>query len=106
MFRIIKTQQRPHTHVLFFYEVTSETTAADTSYFIKNYKDTGKFISSSRTLSEDMLTSTTVTIWRSHEDFLDLLTDSRYYDNVILPSRAYDDENNILSITIAESEQL
>lgn len=106
MFKIIKTQKRPNTHVPFFHELTSETATSAMSYFMKNYRDTGKFISASRTLSEDMLTSTTVTIWRSHEDFLDLVTDGKYYDDVMLPSKAYDDENNILSITMAESEQL
>jgi hypothetical protein len=104
MLKIIKTQRRPNTHVPFFYEVTSETATTALSYFIKKYKETGKFISISRTLSEDALTSTTVTIWRSHEDFLELLTDGKYYDDAILLNKAYDDENNILSITIAESE--
>jgi hypothetical protein len=106
MFKIIKTQKRPNTHIPFFHELTSDAVTSIMSYFMKNYKDTGKFISVSRTLSEDALTSTTVTIWRSHEDFLDLVTDGKFYDEAMMPNKAYDDENNILTITIAESEQL
>ena len=104
MFKLTKTQIRQNDTVPFFHELISSDAEARMSYFIKKYKDTGKFISATRTLSDDKLTCTNIAIWKSHEDFLDLITDPQYYEDSILPNKKYDEENNILSTVIGEGE--
>lgn len=103
MFILTKIQVRPDTSIPFFHEV-GEKSQDFKDYVTATYKDTGKLISSERTLSEDGTSCTTVVTWVSHDAFLEFITDSRCYTEMILPGQRYDIENNITSVSTTEGE--
>lgn len=64
-------------------------------YFREKFILTGKFIKMDRQLSDNKLILTTITSWKSHQDFLDFMADEFCQENVIDPNNRYDIDNNI-----------
>jgi hypothetical protein len=98
MIRFTKTQIRPNTEVPFF-EVTDVSVSA---YFANKFIKTLRFLADVKTLSDDKLTLVSVSDWASAEDYLDLLTDEYCFVNIIIPSKEYNVENNIITTIVAE----
>lgn len=98
MIRFTKTQNRPNTEVPFF-EVTDVSVS---TYFANKFIKTLRFLADVKKLSEDKLTLVTVSDWASAEDYLDLLTDEYCFVNIIIPSKEYNTQNNIISTIVAE----
>jgi hypothetical protein len=101
MFQVTKIQVRPNTNIPFFHEIGR--TEEYKEYFKTNFKDTLKNVSMSRTLSEDLLTLTSVTQWSSAEAFQEFILDSYCYEHYILAGQIYDLENQITSQNSTET---
>jgi hypothetical protein len=95
MFQVTKIQIRPNANVPFFHEVGR--TDEYKEYFKTNFKDTLKNVSMTRTVSEDSLTLTSVTLWSSSEAFQEFILDSYCYEHYVLAGQIYDLENGITS---------
>lgn len=98
MIRITKTQTRVDTSVPFFDAKDDAAKIYFYNKFIKNLK----FIADIKTLSNDKLTLVSVSDWASVEDYLDLLTDEYCYINIVLPSKEYNKNNNIILTVVSE----
>lgn len=103
MFKITKTSVRPSTDVPFIFEV--KTVSEDIAEHVQTvFKDTGKLISTSRFINDDELTVTHVSVFDSHESFMEFVSDSVVFENIILPQQLHDISNDIISQT--ESEEV
>ncbi len=96
MYTFVKRQKRPSPSTLFFFEYC-DYPLGYVDYIKKNYVDTGKMLSSKKTLSEDNTTVEYVTQWRSREDFLTYVTDETIYDFIVL-GNDYDIDNDIETV--------
>ncbi len=102
MYKFVKTQRRPTPDTLFFFEHT-DYPPGYIEYIKKNYIETGKLLSSQKTLSADNMSVEYTTHWSSRSDFLSYVTDSVIYDFISL-GNDYDTDNNIESIVTVTRE--
>lgn len=103
MFKVKKIQIRTDLTIPFFHECK---TVSDEyrNYFKKNYVKTGKWIESINTLSSNNLMHTSVTTWKSHDDFLEFANDDFINEHSIHPNREYNLKNNIEMFFESEEE--
>ena len=101
MFQVTKIQIRPNANVPFFHEVGRSDEYKE--YFKTTFMNTLKNVSATRTLSEDLLILTSVTVWSSSETFQEFLLDSYCYEHYILAGQIYDLENGITSQSTTET---
>lgn len=100
MYKIIKTQIRQNLDTKFYFELSPNSPEYQ-QYIKKNYIDTGKIIWQERKMSEDKLSLTSTSIWRSRLDFLSFTTDPVTYD-ISVATRNHDVEHNIEAIITVE----
>lgn len=96
MYVILKKQKRDSINVPFYFE-KYPTSNAYKLHFQTNFSSTGKFILHEVSYSDDKLIIIDKLVWSSRDEFLEYTTDAFSYDAVILPSRLYNVENNILT---------
>jgi hypothetical protein len=96
MYTFVKTQKRPTADTLFFFEYSNYPDGY-VDYIKRNYIETGKLLSSQKTLSADNESVEFITKWRSREDFLSYVTDETIYSFIAL-GNDYDIDNNIESV--------
>lgn len=96
MYTFVKTQKRPAPDTLFFFEYSNYPDGY-VDYIKRNYIETGKLLSSQKTLSTDNTSVEFITKWRSREDFLSYVTDETIYNFIVL-GNDYDIDNNIESV--------
>ena len=101
MFQVTKIQIRPNANVPFFHEVGRSDEYKE--YFKTTFMNTLKNVYATRTLSEDLLILTSVTVWSSSETFQEFLLDSYCYEHYILAGQIYDLENGITSQSTTET---
>lgn len=103
MYKVINVQKKENKDSLFFFE-SYIYPKNFFEYLEKNYKKTGKLILFERTVLEDRMSNTSISIWKSRKDFLDYLTDPYIYD-FLSKSNNYDIDNNINSSVTIEKEK-
>lgn len=93
---IKRTQTRPTTDIPFFFE-TNLVSKEYNIYLKTKYIDTGKLIKSTRTMSDDKLSITLITEWKSQEAFSEYFSDSFCRDKFLKISAEYEQTHNITS---------
>lgn len=96
MYTMTKKQTRRSIDIPFYFE-KYETSDEYKKYFYNKFVLTGKFVSSSLIYSDDKLTITRVSSWKSKDAFLEFASDPYCYDTVIDANRMYDIEQEITS---------
>lgn len=94
MYTVTKTYTRPDANVPFFFEISKLSPEAE-DYIAKHYPTT--LLKATRTISEDKLTLTAVTVWSSREDLLKFITDPYCHQEAVAPAARYDAKNNIIN---------
>jgi heme-degrading monooxygenase HmoA len=103
MFKIKKLQIRNSAEVQFFHECHQHTEEYK-NYFKMHYVNTKKWIESKHLISNDGLTYISIVIWKSQDDFIDLVNDEFIIKNSLSLNNEYNLKNNIT--TIYESEEI
>ena len=71
-------------------------------YIQTTYKDTGKFLSKTVTVSDNDKLSTTEVVWDSVNSWMEFISDTYLIENFFTPLRAYEVVNNIISTYTTE----
>lgn len=78
MFRSVRTTKRKDSSIPFFHEVYTPSKEFHNAFFML-YVATGKFLTSNRQLSRDLLEVQFTTEWDSKESFIDMLTETNQH---------------------------
>jgi hypothetical protein len=103
MFNVKKIQERSNSDISFFHEYHTHTDEYR-AYFKEKYVKTKKWLGSNASISDDKLILTSITSWKSQDDFIDFVSDDYIIEHSISKNQKYDDDNQIISIY--ESEEL
>ena len=96
MYKIKRIQKRLSVDIPWSFE-KYPTSIDFLNHFEKNYVNTKKIIYTSKLIfSDDLLTCTSIQVWKSKEDFLDFLTDDCVYTERNTKSN-YDINNDIIN---------
>lgn len=102
MYRIKRIQKRPSADIPWSFEKYPSSTDF-LEYFEKTFVKTKKILfRGNPTFSHDQLTCTVIQVWKSRQDFLDLLTDDYIFEERNKKSN-YDIDNDITSEFIVEN---
>ena len=95
MYKIKRTQQRPKSTTLFFFECY---TYPDEyfKYVKTHFYETGKLLKYQKIVSEDNMSIIHVTYWKSRSDYLSYITDEFIFE-FISKANDYDVDNDIES---------
>lgn len=95
MYNIKRTQTRPTPTTLFFFEYY---TYPDEyfKYVKTHFYETGKLVKHQKIMSEDNMSITHITQWKSRSDYLSYITDDFIFE-FISKANDYDIDNNIES---------
>jgi sialic acid synthase SpsE len=89
--------QSKNTDVSILQCTTQYPTSPEIKKYIHSFSQKGKIMSSERKFSDDKLEFSSHIIFDSKDSFLELISDLFYHDNVIIPNKQYNFENNILN---------
>jgi hypothetical protein len=95
MYKSFRKQVRISTDVPFYFEKYPATPEIKKYVYIATQQ--GKILSSERKFSDDRLEFSSTIVFNCKDSFLELISDPFYYENVIIPNKEYNFENNILN---------
>lgn len=102
MYIVTKKQKRPSKDIKFSFEYFAYPEEYS-EYVRKNFVETGKILKHNKIFSDDQLTVSLVTEWRSRADFLSFVTDEFVFEYVS-KSNDYDIDHDITTAMEIDKE--